>query len=398
MRTQRLLRRPRHAHIFLVARRMALDAGPVRQRSAATLPPGFSETLVASGLSSPTAMQFAPDGRLFVAEQGGRLRVIKDGVLLPTPFLTVTVSSAGERGLLGVAFDPAFSTNRFVYVYYTATTPAIHNRISRFTANGDVAVAGSEVDHPRTQQPQRRDESQRRRARLRPRRQALRRRRRERQRRQRADVHQPARQDAADQQRRNDSDRQPVLRDQRRGTTAPSTRSASAIPSRSPSTRPAPGCSSTTSARTRGKRSTTALPGANYGWPDTEGATTDPRFVSPDIRLQPLWRNLRDHRRRVLRAGDTAVSDGIPERLFLRRLLRRMDPRLDPSAGNSVVTFASRHRLAGRSQGRQTTVACTTWRGDRVPRPASCTASHTRQTRPASPRTRPARPSRLARR
>jgi glucose/arabinose dehydrogenase len=112
---------------------------------AATLPTGFTESLVASGLASPTAMQFAPDGRLFVAEQGGRLRVIKDGALLPTPFLTLTVSSVGERGLLGVAFDPNFTTNQFVYVYYTATTPAIHNRISRFTANGDVAVAGSEV-------------------------------------------------------------------------------------------------------------------------------------------------------------------------------------------------------------------------------------------------------------
>jgi glucose/arabinose dehydrogenase len=111
----------------------------------ATVPPGFSESLIAGGLSSPTAMQFAPDGRLFVCEQGGRLRVIKDGALLPTPFVTVTVSSAGERGLLGVAFDPAFAVNRFVYVYYTATTPTVHNRISRFTANGDVAVAGSEV-------------------------------------------------------------------------------------------------------------------------------------------------------------------------------------------------------------------------------------------------------------
>ena len=44
-----------------------------------------------------------------------------------------------------MAFDPAFATNHFVYVYYTATTPTVHNRISRFTANGDVAVAGSEV-------------------------------------------------------------------------------------------------------------------------------------------------------------------------------------------------------------------------------------------------------------
>ena len=50
---------------------------------AATVPTGFTEALVASGLASPTAMQFAPDGRLFVCEQGGRLRVIKNGALLP---------------------------------------------------------------------------------------------------------------------------------------------------------------------------------------------------------------------------------------------------------------------------------------------------------------------------
>ena len=108
-----------------------------------TLPTAFTETQVAGGLASPTAMQFAPDGRLFICEQGGRLRVVKDGALLPAPFLTVTVNSSGERGLLGVAFDPAFTTNHFVYVYYTVPSPA-HNRISRFTANGDVAVAGSE--------------------------------------------------------------------------------------------------------------------------------------------------------------------------------------------------------------------------------------------------------------
>ena len=83
---------------------------------AATLPAGFREVLVASGIANPTAMQFAPDGRLFVAEQGGRLRVIKDGALLPTPFVTLTVSSAGERGLLGIAFDPAFASNHFIYL------------------------------------------------------------------------------------------------------------------------------------------------------------------------------------------------------------------------------------------------------------------------------------------
>jgi glucose/arabinose dehydrogenase len=53
--------------------------------------------------------------------------------------------SAGERGLLGVAFDPAFASNGYVYVYYTAATPTLHNRVSRFTASGDVAAVGSEV-------------------------------------------------------------------------------------------------------------------------------------------------------------------------------------------------------------------------------------------------------------
>ncbi|HWT01871.1 MAG TPA: PQQ-dependent sugar dehydrogenase [Pyrinomonadaceae bacterium] len=112
---------------------------------AATLPAGFAETLVAGGLSSPTAMAFAPDGRLFVCQQGGQLRVIKNGTLLATPFLTVTTDASGERGLLGVAFDPNFATNHFVYIYYTVPTSPRHNRVSRFTASGDVAVAGSEV-------------------------------------------------------------------------------------------------------------------------------------------------------------------------------------------------------------------------------------------------------------
>jgi glucose/arabinose dehydrogenase len=113
---------------------------------AATLPPGFTETVVASGLASPTAMAFAPDGRLFVCQQGGQLRVIKNGVLLPTPFVSLPVDPSGERGLLGIAFDPNFQANNFIYLYYTpsAFSPR-HNQVSRFTANGDVVAAGSEV-------------------------------------------------------------------------------------------------------------------------------------------------------------------------------------------------------------------------------------------------------------
>src|SRR5258708_5082122 len=90
-------------------------------------------------------MAFAPDGRLFVCQQGGQLRVIKNGSLLSTPFVSLTVDSSGERGLLGVAFDPNFATNNYVYLYYTVSTSPIHNRVSRFTAAGDVAALGNEA-------------------------------------------------------------------------------------------------------------------------------------------------------------------------------------------------------------------------------------------------------------
>ncbi len=113
---------------------------------ATTLPTGFTETNVASGLSSPNSFVFLPDGRIFVCQQTGAIRVIDaTGALLATPFATLTVNSSGERGLLGIEIDPNFTSNNFVYVYYTATTPNVHNRVSRLTANGNVVVPGSEL-------------------------------------------------------------------------------------------------------------------------------------------------------------------------------------------------------------------------------------------------------------
>ena len=106
---------------------------------------GFSNAVVAGGLSQPTAMAFAPDGRLFVCQQTGALRIIKNGQLLSAPFVTVPVDPSGERGLLGVALDPQFAVNDYVYIYYTATTTPRRNRVSRFTENGDIALTGSEV-------------------------------------------------------------------------------------------------------------------------------------------------------------------------------------------------------------------------------------------------------------
>ncbi|PYK73133.1 MAG: hypothetical protein DME42_07550 [Verrucomicrobia bacterium] len=113
---------------------------------AATLPPEFTETEFGSSLSGPpTAMEFAPDGRLFVCLQTGQVRIIKNGSLLATPLLSLSVDSSGERGLLGIAFDPNFTTNHYLYLYYTVPTSPIHNRVSRFTVAGDLAASGSEV-------------------------------------------------------------------------------------------------------------------------------------------------------------------------------------------------------------------------------------------------------------
>ncbi len=111
---------------------------------AQTYPADFGQVLVSSGITNPTTMAFAPDGRIFVAQQAGALRVIKNNALLPTPFISLTVSSSGERGLLGIALDPDFMTNNYIYLYYTVPGSPAHNRISRFTADGDVVLAGSE--------------------------------------------------------------------------------------------------------------------------------------------------------------------------------------------------------------------------------------------------------------
>jgi hypothetical protein len=90
-------------------------------------------------------MTQTPDGRLLVCEQNGLIKVIKNDAVLPTPFASIPVQAFQERGLDGIALDPGFATNGYVYIYYTATTPTFHNRLSRLTARGDTAVPGSEV-------------------------------------------------------------------------------------------------------------------------------------------------------------------------------------------------------------------------------------------------------------
>ena len=131
--------------LFLITLMTALSGLLIVQESSAqSFPTGFSQVSVADGINKPTVLTFAPDGRIFVAEQGGKLRVIKNGNLLSTPFISLNVNASGERGLIGIALDPNFASNQYLYLYYTLPDGS-RNRISRFTANGDVVVPGSEV-------------------------------------------------------------------------------------------------------------------------------------------------------------------------------------------------------------------------------------------------------------
>ncbi len=144
-------RRSRGAALALVAT-LALILPPATASAAITLTP------VITGLNGPVFVTGAGDGsgRLFVVEQGGRIRVFKGGALLATPFLNISssISSGGERGLLGLAFHPNFRTNRKFYVYFTRKDGDIAiNEYRASASNPDVAVTSSArriltINHP----------------------------------------------------------------------------------------------------------------------------------------------------------------------------------------------------------------------------------------------------------
>ncbi len=135
-----------HLVLLLLAAAHAAHALPRRGEAVPhSVQAGFVETVIADSLDSPISMAFAPDGRLFVCEQDGALRVIKDGQLLSRPFVVTPSYIFDEQGLLSVAFHPQFASNGWVYALFTVLTPTRHNRIVRYTASGDTALAGSAV-------------------------------------------------------------------------------------------------------------------------------------------------------------------------------------------------------------------------------------------------------------
>jgi glucose/arabinose dehydrogenase len=110
--------------------------------------PGLGVRTAASGLSQPTSMAFVGPGEMLVLEKAtGRVRRVVDGTVTGTPALDLAVNSASERGLLGIALDPNFAANHFVYLYWTESSagadsnvvsevPLLGNRVDRFVWNG----------------------------------------------------------------------------------------------------------------------------------------------------------------------------------------------------------------------------------------------------------------------
>lgn len=130
--------------VLFVGFLMTLLVGEVHLAQAATFPPGFSEKRIAHDLRSPSGLAVAPDGRVFLLQQEGIVRVVKGDTLLPQPFFTVpNMSFQWERGLMGIALDPGFDTNGYVYFYHTAEQPVKHNQIIRVTAVDDTASSAT---------------------------------------------------------------------------------------------------------------------------------------------------------------------------------------------------------------------------------------------------------------
>jgi PKD repeat protein len=124
-------------------------------------PSGFIEETIASGLPFATGMAFAPDGRLFITQKNGQVRVWQNGTLLTTPFVDISaqVADSNDRGLLGVAVHPDFPNTPYVYLLFTWNPPGYSNlqiggRVSRLIRVEADPAQGYNVALPGMDQPQ----------------------------------------------------------------------------------------------------------------------------------------------------------------------------------------------------------------------------------------------------
>jgi len=120
---------------------------------AANLPGGFRLDAIAAGLATPTGFAFVPGRRIFITEKSGRVRLVDNGILQTNPVIDITnrVNSYRDRGLNGMAVDPNFATNGYLYLIYTyENDPSAYDgpktaRVARYTVVGDTASPASEV-------------------------------------------------------------------------------------------------------------------------------------------------------------------------------------------------------------------------------------------------------------
>jgi glucose/arabinose dehydrogenase/regulation of enolase protein 1 (concanavalin A-like superfamily) len=137
----------------------ALGVGPVPPAAATNaafpdLPAGFAKVQLAAGLKNPTAIAFATNGDIYIAQQKGAILLYRGGVVQSTPVITIPADTGTETGVLGLALDPNFATNGYLYVGYT--TVDLHSQLSRFTVTGGGTTASltSEVVYWRGDQLQ----------------------------------------------------------------------------------------------------------------------------------------------------------------------------------------------------------------------------------------------------
>lgn len=108
------------------------------------LPVGFNAQLLTNNLTEPTSLVTDSDGEIYITEKKGSVRVVKNGQLLSTPLISLDVDAHSERGLQNMVLDPDFDSNHYFYLYYTIPNKN-YNRISRFTADGEISDPSSEV-------------------------------------------------------------------------------------------------------------------------------------------------------------------------------------------------------------------------------------------------------------